>query len=83
MRSGTCPKCGSSEVYCGTEVGYKSGSNYSNTIPISFWYTAALDNYVCGECGYVESYIAKESDLKRIREKWPLVQEIKAKRGGY
>jgi predicted nucleic-acid-binding Zn-ribbon protein len=82
MRSGICPKCGSSDVYAGTELGYnKSGSNYSNTIPISFWYTAALDNYVCGQCGYVESYIAKESDLRRIREKWPLVLEIKAKRG--
>ena len=81
MLDGICPKCGSTEVYAGTNLGYKSGSNYSNTIPITFWHTAALDNYVCGQCGYVESYIAKDSDLARIREKWPLVIEVKAKRG--
>jgi predicted nucleic-acid-binding Zn-ribbon protein len=81
MLDGICPKCGSTEVYAGTDVGYKSGSSYSNTIPITFWHTAALDNYVCGQCGYVESYIAKDSDLERIRQKWPLVIEVKAKRG--
>ena len=81
MLDGICPKCGSSEVYAGTRVSNKQGSYYTNTIPVSFWRTATLDNYVCGQCGYVESYIANDTDLARIRDNWPLVGEIKAKRG--
>lgn len=80
MRSGICPKCGSDEVYAGTEVTFKSGPYSTNTIPINFWGNASLDNYVCGECGYVESYIAKDSDLRRIRNNWPLVNGRKRKR---
>ena len=81
MLDGICPKCGSTEVHAGTQVSNKQGSYYNNTIPVTFWRTAILDNYVCGQCGYVETYIAKDSELALIREKWPLVIEIKAKRG--
>ena len=80
MKDGICPKCGSTEVYSGKRVTNKQGSYYTNTIPVSFWHTATLDNYVCGECGYVESYIANLNELDRIRQKWSLVVEEKAKR---
>lgn len=80
MLSGVCPKCGSTEVYAGTELNWKDGNNYSNTIPISFWRTAALDNYVCADCGYVESYVAKTKHLDMIRKNWPRVSDIKYKR---
>jgi len=73
MKKGVCPKCQSKEVYGGTKFSPKSGWNNSNTIPVSGLGTAALDNYVCGNCGYVESYIAKEKDLAAIRRKWDLV----------
>lgn len=73
MRKGVCPKCQSREVYCGAKVGMKSGWNNSNTIPVTGLKAAALDNYVCGSCGYVESYIAKEKDLAAVRKKWELV----------
>jgi len=73
MRKGVCPKCQSKEVYQGTKISPKAGWNNSNTIPVTGLKTAALDNYVCGSCGYVESYIAKEKDLAVIRKKWPLV----------
>jgi predicted nucleic-acid-binding Zn-ribbon protein len=73
MKKGVCPRCQSKEVYGGTKVSPKAGWNSSNAIPISGLKTAALDNYVCGSCGYVESYIAKEKDLGVIRKKWPLV----------
>ena len=31
---------------------------------------AALDNYVCTDCGYIESYIAEKDKLKEIVESW-------------
>jgi len=73
MKKGACPKCQSKEIYGGASVSPKSGWNNSNTIPVSGFKAAALDNYVCGGCGYVESYIAKEKDLAAIKKKWPLV----------
>jgi ribosomal protein S27AE len=73
VKKGICPKCQSKEIFCGTHVSGKSGWSHSNTIPITAWRPASLDNYVCGNCGYVESYIAKEKDLLTIRKKWPVV----------
>jgi predicted nucleic-acid-binding Zn-ribbon protein len=71
MKKGTCPKCQSKEIYCGAQVSMKSGFHNSNTIPVTGFRAASLDNYVCGQCGFVESYIAKEKDLAAIRKKWP------------
>jgi hypothetical protein len=31
---------------------------------------AALDNYVCTDCGYLESYIAGKNKRKEISEGW-------------
>jgi predicted nucleic-acid-binding Zn-ribbon protein len=72
MKKGVCPKCQSKEIYSGAQVSMKSGWNKNNTIPVSGFKAAALDNFVCGECGYVESYIAKEKDMAAIRKKWPV-----------
>lgn len=78
MKKGLCPKCGSSDIYSGAHVPVKRGNYGSNTIPLSMgsaiWSGgAALDNYVCGACGYVESYIADAGSLREIRRKWPRV----------
>jgi len=51
----------------------KEGMHHSNTIPVSAFCAAALDHLVCGRCGYVQSFIAKEKHLEKIRKKWPLV----------
>jgi len=51
----------------------KAGMHDSNCIPVSLFRAAALDNFVCGQCGYVQSYVAKEKDLAAIKKKWPLV----------
>jgi predicted nucleic-acid-binding Zn-ribbon protein len=80
MKRGICPKCGSTEVYAGTNVSFKSGTYSSNAIPVTFWHYAPLDNYVCADCGYVESYIADVAQLERIRENWPMAIEPKWKR---
>ncbi len=61
------------EIFSGAGVKGKSGMHDSNCIPVSLFRAAALDNYVCGQCGYVQSFIAKEKDLAAIKTKWPLV----------
>ncbi len=73
MKNGTCPLCGGKEIYSGTGVQWKAGTHNYNCIPVSLFRAAALDNYVCGQCGYVQSFIAKEKDLAAIKKKWPIV----------
>ena len=73
MKSGQCPKCGANEIFAGTEVFPKSGPFTSNAIPVSLTTMAPLDNYVCGDCGYVESFISRKDDIAIIRRKWPAV----------
>jgi len=71
LKQGKCPKCGSEEVYAGVEIMPKTGPFGSNSIPISIVSIAALDNYVCTACGYLERYIADPEKLKEIGNKWP------------
>ena len=70
MKNGTCPKCGSESIYCGDKIPLKNGPFGSNSIPVSIISIAALDNYVCTDCGYIESYIAEEDKRKEINEDW-------------
>jgi len=76
LKQGKCPKCGSEEIYSGVEVLPKSGPFGSNAIPISFVSIAALDNYVCTDCGYLERYIAETEKRREIIRKWPKVGEV-------
>ena len=75
MKNGTCPKCGSTHVYSGVDVLMKGGAQRSNTIPITTLTLARLDNYVCVDCGFVESYIGEREKIEKIIEKWPRVGE--------
>jgi predicted nucleic-acid-binding Zn-ribbon protein len=75
LKEGKCPKCGSDEIYAGLDVAPKSGPFASNSIPVGLFSIAALDNYVCVQCGYVESYISDPEKLEEIPRKW---RKIKA-----
>ena len=75
MKTGVCPKCQSTEIYSGTEIPLKKGPFGSNAIPVSMTSIAALDNYVCTDCGYVESYVGAHEKLKEISRKWKRVSE--------
>ena len=70
MKDGKCPRCGSAEIYSGEELFLKAGPFNSNAIPIGMTSVAALDNYVCVDCGLVERYIAEDRKLSEIRKKW-------------
>jgi len=73
MKNGICPKCGIAQVYSGANVSMKGGSYGSNSVPITGFSSAPLDNYVCANCGYVESYISNTDKLKKIKDKWEAV----------
>ncbi|MBW1840926.1 MAG: hypothetical protein JRF27_07235 [Deltaproteobacteria bacterium] len=79
MKQGKCPKCGSEAVYSGEEVLPKSGPFGSNAIPVSIVSIAALDNYVCTDCGYLERYVAETVKLKEIGKKWIKAGEAEEK----
>lgn len=70
MKDGKCPKCGSTEIYSHEGMLLKGGPFGSNSIPISLTSMAALDNFVCTDCGLVESYVADEDKLSEISKKW-------------
>ncbi|MCB9458772.1 MAG: hypothetical protein H6670_03905 [Anaerolineaceae bacterium] len=75
MRRGICPKCERTTVHSGRELAVKTSS--SNTIPIDYYNSAPLDNYICVNCGYVESYISDDKALARIQQTWPLAKAFK------
>lgn len=75
LRSGVCPNCGSDRIYSGINAPMKQGTHDSNAIPITLWDSAPLDNYVCVDCGFVESYIGDRRLLEIIARKWPHVSE--------
>jgi predicted nucleic-acid-binding Zn-ribbon protein len=70
MKNGKCPKCGSSNIYAAGDLPLKGGPFGSNCIPVSLMSMAPLDNYVCVDCGLVESYVADKDKLEEIARKW-------------
>jgi predicted nucleic-acid-binding Zn-ribbon protein len=77
MKKGKCPKCGSQNIFAARNLPLKTGPFGSNSIPISLTSLAALDNYVCTDCGLVERYVADEDKLKEIAKKWKPVETEK------
>ncbi len=74
MKSGQCPKCSSSDVFCNTNRKFPAlhtltvgSGSFGNRY-------APLDTYICVSCGYVESYVAHPEDLSYIKEEWALAQ---------
>jgi predicted nucleic-acid-binding Zn-ribbon protein len=78
VKDGKCPKCGSDQVFRGTDIPAKTGPFGSNSIPITLISIAALNNYVCADCGYLERYVASASKLQEISRVWPKVKKMKS-----
>ncbi len=72
MKNGVCPRCHAQEVYSSANIRYKTGN--SSTIPLSFLRSIPLDNYVCINCGYVESYVADQDMLSRVKDIWTRIE---------
>ena len=74
LKTGTCPKCNSKKIFSGVKIPLKKGPFGSNAIPVGLTSIAALDNYVCVACGYVESYISDPDKLAEISRKWDAIE---------
>lgn len=61
MKSGICPKCSSHEVWCKTNLGHRSA------LLVTMFTSLRLMDYVCTDCGYVESYI-RSGDLEEVKQ---------------
>ncbi len=75
MKTGTCPKCGSTDIFTAENLPLKGGPFGSNSIPITLTSMAALDNYICVACGLVESYVAEQNKLDEVAAKWNPVKK--------
>lgn len=73
LKDAVCPICGSIQIKSGADVPEKEGLRGSNRLPINAVFAAPLDNFVCLECGYLESYILDRAILNRIEREWTKV----------
>jgi predicted nucleic-acid-binding Zn-ribbon protein len=74
MKSGQCPKCGSHDVHSNTNRKFPALNTITLSSGTSSERYAPLDTYICVTCGYVESYVAKPSDLNYIKDEWASVE---------
>lgn len=72
MKSGTCPKCQSSNVFK-----KKKGANYSKGVYVYTGIVTSVSSYVsyiCTDCGYFENYIDdNRAKLADVAGKWERV----------
>ena len=71
MKTGTCPKCGSTDVRVSTAEGHRS-IILGGFLGMSGF---RVMDYICPDCGYVENSIYDLAGSRdRIREKLPRVK---------
>lgn len=63
MKSGICPKCKSAAVFRRNFPG-----GYRSSLSIAFESNIRLEDYVCGTCGYVESYLEDLNKIYKIKK---------------
>jgi predicted nucleic-acid-binding Zn-ribbon protein len=69
VRSGTCPKCGSTDLHSHETTSSAIGRLVNFPQPGSTA-NVAIEVYVCGACGYIEQYVADPQDLGRLSKEW-------------
>ena len=74
MKSGTCPRCQSREVFRQSGDPLQSVKVHLKTIVRGVIAKETWpDGYICASCGLVEYYVASEQDRQAIRESWERV----------
>ncbi len=65
MRNGACPQYGATDIH---KVPFLGGHRDFRPIK-SFSKGIRLNEYVCGSCGLVNTYLADMSDVESIKER--------------
>jgi len=71
MKSGTCPKCQSTDVRM-TQDGFswpkaKAGVHLKTEMVVQ---ASPMNTYVCTACGYFEHYVADPGKLAEVAQLW-------------
>ena len=63
-----CPKCNSDDIIRveGQSKGYGAGSNIPTGATI--FQAILVTRYVCGNCGYIESWIDSQDDVAKVKD---------------
>ena len=69
MKTGSCPKCSSGEVYI------DSSGRHGIDVRVSNLYVQPTHLYVCADCGYLEFYAQTGFDLQKVKEKFRKVKD--------
>jgi hypothetical protein len=77
LKDGLCPICGSTNVKSGEAIEEKAGIGGGNRLPLNDVFAVPLDNFVCVDCGCVETYILDRAMLNRIEREWKKVERPK------
>ncbi len=72
MKNGTCPKCGSSNVFMNEKGIYWHDGMRVNTGSTN-WGSPKYESYICTDCGFFENYIIDAKELTRVAQKWKRV----------
>ena len=66
MQTGKCPKCDNTEIYVNTcRVGAASRAK----LPLSLMTEVAVDEFICAQCGFIESYLSDLRDMDKVKAK--------------
>ena len=70
MKNGKCPKCESTDVL-------RVAKRYPEprgVVGVTLWSKVPVDDYICGACGFRETYISDLADLDKIKKKATAVE---------
>ena len=72
-----CPECGSDNIYYDIGAQHLTAERLNHLVirPGFLDQRAALDVYVCGECGAVRTFVSTVDALEIIRAKWSRLNE--------
>jgi predicted RNA-binding Zn-ribbon protein involved in translation (DUF1610 family) len=65
-----CPKCNSEDI--ARVEGHTRGHGAGSNIPVgaTIFQTVPVTRYVCGQCGFIESWIDSSDDVAKVKEKY-------------
>lgn len=65
--TGKCPKCGQTNI-----ITIPAESRLYNAVSGMTAFTLVYcQRFVCGECGFVEQWMANEDDIKVLKKRYP------------
>ncbi|MAU12260.1 MAG: hypothetical protein CL607_20730 [Anaerolineaceae bacterium] len=75
MKTGTCPVCGSDNIYTNWAMSPANEriwrSYHYDVLMIARGREARLEQYICGDCGFIQSYVAPDR-INQVRRRWEL-----------